>query len=93
MNDQAITGLTVLHQSAGGVSIAGGEQRRGLITLAKAKPGALNYGTFGLGYAAHLNMEALQSQAGIKLTAVHYRGGAPAMTDVIAGHIQLMFAS
>ena len=38
-------------------------------------------------------MEALQSQAGVKLTAVHYRGAAPAMTDVIAGHIQLMFVS
>ena len=38
-------------------------------------------------------MEALQAQAGVRLTAVHYRGAAPAMTDVIAGHIQLMFVS
>ena len=39
-----------------------------LIALAKSRPGALNYGTFGLGSAGHLNMEALQSQAGVKLT-------------------------
>jgi tripartite-type tricarboxylate transporter receptor subunit TctC len=64
-----------------------------LIALAKAKPNTLNYGTFGLGSAGHLNMEALQAQAGVKLTAVHYRGAAPAMTDVIAGHIQLLFVS
>jgi tripartite-type tricarboxylate transporter receptor subunit TctC len=59
----------------------------------RPKPGALNYGTFGLGSAGHLNMEALEAQAGVRLTAVHYRGAAPAMTDVIAGHIQLMFVS
>jgi tripartite-type tricarboxylate transporter receptor subunit TctC len=65
----------------------------GLLAFAKAKPGALNYGTFGLGSAGHLNMEALEAQAGVRLTAVHYRGAAPAMPDVIAGHIQPMFVS
>ena len=64
-----------------------------LLALARAKPGALNYGTFGVGSSGHLNMEALQAQTGIKLVPVHYKGATPALTDVIAGHIQLMFIS
>ena len=90
---EPITGLTVLHQALVTHPSLPANSVAELIALAKAKPNALNYGTFGLGSAGHLNMEALQSQAGMKLTAVHYRGAAPAMTDVIAGHIQLMFVS
>jgi tripartite-type tricarboxylate transporter receptor subunit TctC len=90
---EPISGLTVLHQALVTHPTVSANTVPELLTLAKAKPGALNYGTFGLGSAGHLNMEALQSQAGVKLTAVHYRGAAPAMTDVIAGHIQLMFVS
>jgi tripartite-type tricarboxylate transporter receptor subunit TctC len=66
---------------------------RELIALAKQKPGELNYGTYGAGSTAHLNMELFQVVTGTKLTAVHYRGAAPAMTDVIGGHIQLMYVS
>ncbi len=64
-----------------------------LIALARQKPGELNYGTFGVGSSGHLNMELLQSLAGVKLQAVHYKGATPALTDVIAGHIQMMFIS
>jgi tripartite-type tricarboxylate transporter receptor subunit TctC len=64
-----------------------------LLALAKSKPGELNYGTFGIGSSGHLNMELFQSEAGIKLTPVHYKGATPALTDVMAGHIQLMFIS
>jgi tripartite-type tricarboxylate transporter receptor subunit TctC len=64
-----------------------------LIALAKAKPGTLNYGTFGVGSSGHLNMELLQALAGVKLQPVHYKGATPALTDVMAGHIQLMFIS
>jgi len=64
-----------------------------LIALAKQKPGALNYGTFGIGSSGHLNMEMFQTLAGVKLQAVHYKGATPALTDVLAGHIQLMFIS
>jgi tripartite-type tricarboxylate transporter receptor subunit TctC len=64
-----------------------------LIALAKAKPGEFNYGTFGIGSSGHLNMELFQNQANIKLTPVHYKGATPALTDVMAGHIQLMFIS
>ncbi len=83
---EPITGLTVLHQALVTHPSLTANSVAELIALAKSRPGALNYGTFGLGSAGHLNMEALQSQAGVKLTAVHYRGAAPAMTDVIAGH-------
>lgn len=64
-----------------------------LLALAKAKPGTLNYGTFGIGSSGHLNMELLQAMTGVKLQAVHYKGATPALTDVIAGHIQMMFVS
>jgi len=90
---EPITGLTVLHQALVTHPSLAANNVAELIAVAKTKPAALNYGTFGLGSAGHLNMEALQALGGVKLTAVHYRGAAPAMTDVIAGHIQLMFVS
>src|SRR5262249_4137020 len=62
-----------------------------LIALAKARPGELNYGTYGLGSTGHLNMAMLETLAGVKLVPVHYKGAAPALTDVVAGHIQMMF--
>lgn len=62
-----------------------------LIALAKQKPGELSYGTNGSGSSSHLNMEMLQSMAGVKLTAVHYRGAGQALIDVSAGHIPMMF--
>jgi tripartite-type tricarboxylate transporter receptor subunit TctC len=65
----------------------------GLVGLARAKPGELNYGTFGIGSSGHLNIELLQSMTGTKFTAVHYKGAAPALTDVIGGHIQMMIVS
>ena len=90
---EPITGLTVLHQALVAHPSLSAGHVADLVAVAKAKPGALNYGTFGLGSAGHLNMVALQSQAGVRLTPVHYRGAAPAMTNVIAGHTQLMFIS
>lgn len=64
-----------------------------LIAFAKAKPGQLNYGSLGVGSGPHLSMELLQSMSGAKLTPVHYKGAAPALTDVVAGHIPMMFVS
>jgi tripartite-type tricarboxylate transporter receptor subunit TctC len=64
-----------------------------LIALAKAKPGQLNYGTYGVGSSGHLNMEMFKTMAGVNLVAVHYKGATPALQDVVAGHIQLMFVS
>jgi tripartite-type tricarboxylate transporter receptor subunit TctC len=58
-----------------------------VIALAKQKPGALTIGTAGVGTALHIAALELENLAGIKVTAVHYRGAAPALTDLIAGHI------
>ncbi len=60
-----------------------------LIALAKQKPGEITYGDSGLGAAGHVNVALLESMAGIKLTAVHYRGSTPALNDVLAGHVML----
>jgi tripartite-type tricarboxylate transporter receptor subunit TctC len=62
-----------------------------LIARAKEKPGALNVATSGLGQSTHLAGELFASMAGIKLTFVPYRGSAPAIADVVAGHVDLMF--
>ena len=64
-----------------------------LIALARQKPGEINYGTFGVGSSGHLNMELFQALSGARFQAVHYKGATPALTDVMAGHIQMMFIS
>jgi tripartite-type tricarboxylate transporter receptor subunit TctC len=64
-----------------------------LIALAKAKPGQLTYGTAGVGTAPHMNMALFANMAGINLIPVHYRGAAPALDDLIGGHINLMVVS
>ena len=62
-----------------------------LIALAKAKPNGLNYGSGGPGSMHHLSTELLQSLAGIQMTHVPYKATPPAMNDLIAGHIQVLF--
>jgi tripartite-type tricarboxylate transporter receptor subunit TctC len=62
-----------------------------LIAFAKANPDRLNFGTPGVGTAQQLTVEWLKLLAGIKITHVPYRGTAPAMTDLLAGHVELMF--
>jgi tripartite-type tricarboxylate transporter receptor subunit TctC len=64
-----------------------------LIALAKQKPGALSYGTPGIGTSPHLCMELLKYMAGIDIQHVPYRGTAAAVTDVMSGQIQLAFAT
>ena len=61
------------------------------VARAKAKPGELKIGSVGVGSAHHLIAEMLKSAAGIELTHVPYRGEAPAIPDLIAGRIDLMF--
>jgi tripartite-type tricarboxylate transporter receptor subunit TctC len=58
-----------------------------LIALARQKPGAVTYGTAGVGTALHIAGLELDNLAGVQMTAVHYRGAAPALTDLLAGHI------
>jgi tripartite-type tricarboxylate transporter receptor subunit TctC len=62
-----------------------------LVALAKAKPGTLNFGSSGNGSTNHLAGELLKSMTGIDIVHVPYKGAAPAMNDLIAGHIPMMF--
>jgi tripartite-type tricarboxylate transporter receptor subunit TctC len=64
-----------------------------LIALAKAKPGQLDFASSGYGAAAHLSGELFKAQAHIDIVHIAYKGAAPALQDVIAGHVQMMFAT
>jgi tripartite-type tricarboxylate transporter receptor subunit TctC len=64
-----------------------------LIGLARAKPGQLNYGSPGSGSSPHLGGELLKNTTGIAMTHVPYKGAGPMMIDLIAGQVQLSFAS
>ena len=64
-----------------------------MIALAKAQPDKLSYGSSGAGNAGHLAGELFNGMAGIKMVHVPYKGGAPAMIDLLAGQIQLIFSS
>jgi tripartite-type tricarboxylate transporter receptor subunit TctC len=63
-----------------------------LIALAKATPGRLSYASGGPGSPHHLNAELFKSMTGIELTHVPYKGSAPAVTDVVAGHVPIHFS-
>src|SRR5213079_92118 len=62
-----------------------------LIALAKAKPGALTFGTPGVGTSPHVAGEMFNALAGVKLTHVPYKGRAMAIPDLLGGHITMMF--
>jgi tripartite-type tricarboxylate transporter receptor subunit TctC len=64
-----------------------------LIALAKAQPGKLNYASAGNGVANHLAMELFKQMAGVDITHVPYKGAPQAVTDVLAGHMNMMFNS
>jgi tripartite-type tricarboxylate transporter receptor subunit TctC len=63
---------------------------RELLDLARAKPGALNYGSGGVGNINHLADELLKLKTGIDIAHIPYRGSAPAMTDLVGGRIDLV---
>ena len=79
------TNILVLHPSVSAKSV------KELIALAKAKP--LNGGSSGIGGTGHLAVELFNLQAGTKITHVAYKGGGPAMVDLLGGNIQLIFAT
>ena len=62
------------------------------VALAKSKPGALNYGTTGVGASNHLLTELFDLKAGIKMTHIPYRGTALAVADLVAGQVQVVFS-
>jgi tripartite-type tricarboxylate transporter receptor subunit TctC len=79
------TNILIVHPSVPAKSV------KELIALAKAKP--LNGGSSGIGGTGHLAVELFNLQAGTKITHVPYKGGGPAMVDLLGGNIQLIFAT
>ena len=82
-----ITSILVVHPSLPVKSV------KDLIVLAKAKPDALSYASTGNGAPTHLAGELFKSMAGVKIVHVPYKGAAPAVIDLISGHVQLSFIS
>ena len=64
-----------------------------LVALAKSKPGQLNFASAGTGTATHLGLELLKLTTGMDAVHVPYKGGAPAVTDLMAGQVQLLWVS
>ena len=79
--------LCTAHPSLGVRSI------RELIALAKARPGELNFATGGIGSSPHMSVELLKSMTSINMVAIHYKGDGAAISDLIGGHVPIMFAS
>ena len=79
-----VPNVLVVHPSVPAQSLAE------LVALAKREPGKLNYASLGNGTAAHLGMEMLKSAAGIDIAHVPYKGSAPAVSDLLAGQVQVM---
>ena len=75
--------VMVSHPSLAATSV------KALIALAKAKPGQLNYATSGSGTSVHLATEVFKSMTGINIVHVPYKGSTPALTDTLAGQVQL----
>ena len=66
---------------------------RELIALARARPGQVTYASSGVGTGPHLAAELFSSMTGVRLNHIPYKGAAPALTDVMGGHAQVMFAT
>ena len=77
--------MLVIHPSVPASSV------RELVALAKAKPGALNFASFGNGTSNHLVGEAFRAAAGINIVHIPYKGSAPAITDLLGGQVQMTF--
>lgn len=77
--------VLVIHPSLAAYSV------RELIKFAKSRPRQLNYSSAGNGTTTHLSMELFKKMAGVDLVHVPYKGGVPALTDLVAGNVQAMF--
>ena len=78
-------GVLVVHPSVAAKTV------QDLIALARQKPGALNYASGGIGGYSHVSAELFNSMTKLRMTGIQYKGAAPAMTEVIGGHTQVMF--
>src|SRR5688572_13700374 len=81
-----VPGVMTMHPGVGANNL------KDVIAIAKAKPGQLNYGSPGQLTSGHLSMELLNLQAGVQITHIPYKGGAPAIIDLIGGRIQFMIS-
>ena len=82
-----VANILVVHPSLPVHSVAD------LIALARSRPGALTFGSPGIGSAVHISGEMFKLAAGVDMVHAPYRGGGPALADLISGHIQLMFGN
>ena len=80
-----VPGALVVHPALPAHSV------RELVALAKAKPGSLNFGSGGVGTPVHMAGELLKLAANIDIVHIPYKGAGPAFTDLLGGHLQLMF--
>jgi len=88
-----ITGLVRINQALIANNGLAAQNVPELVELANKKPGEITYGTAGVGSAPHMNIIKFENLAKVKLQPIHYRGAAPALNDIIAGHINLMSVS
>ncbi|AMN44641.1 Bug family tripartite tricarboxylate transporter substrate binding protein [Rhodoplanes sp. Z2-YC6860] len=79
--------VLAVHPSVAATSVAE------LVKLAKSQPGKLSYGSAGVGSLPHIEGELLKARAGIDMSHVPYRGGGPAVSDLLGGQIQVMFSA
>ena len=79
--------VLIAHRSSGAGSM------KELLAMAKARKPSMSYASGSLGSVSHLASALLFAKAGIEATPVHYRGGAPALNDVVAGHLPMVFSS
>jgi tripartite-type tricarboxylate transporter receptor subunit TctC len=86
-NFAKVPGIVVCHPS---VPVRNAKE---LIDLARAKPGMLRHGSTGIGSPHHLAAEIFKSMTGVKMIHVPYKGAGPALTDVVAGHIEIYFGA
>ena len=82
----AVPQLLVAHPSFPGETVAD------IVRLAREQPGKITYASFGTGGMAHLAGVQIELRGGVKMTHVPYKGGAPALADVVGGHVQLYFS-
>jgi tripartite-type tricarboxylate transporter receptor subunit TctC len=88
-----ITGLIRINQALVARNTLPASNVADLLKLAKAKPNEFTYGTAGVGSGPQMNIVRFENAAGVSLRPVHYRGAAPALNDVMAGHIDVMSIS
>src|SRR5262249_42972443 len=82
--------VRVIHQAPRGQAVLPAGSGRGVSAVAKSAPAGVPCGPARVGSAPHMNMILFESMSGVKRQPIHYRGAAPALTNAMAGHVDLM---